>query len=170
MSASLSFESDPVDQPAATDPLERVTWCALCIRVGTRFASRIWDKTLQSERTTLYVPAFPLAQWLVQNSWSLLNELCIADTIPKSEVGPLDDKWIRRHCLRSADSSLLLPAIYVFHCLLLGPKSVEGVRSRAARSTKRACEPCARIRRRLHRNRRAEPRVRGQRPRRGETT
>src|SRR5271154_3957166 len=76
VSRSLLFEYAPIDQPAATDPVERSTWCSLRIRVGERYASRIWDKTLQSERTSLYLPAFPVAVWIGENWWSLLNELC----------------------------------------------------------------------------------------------
>ena len=115
VSRFLSIEGDPIDQPAATDPVERLTWWPLRIRVGQRFASRIWDKTLQIERTSLYLPAFPVAEWIVQNWWSLLNELCSSDTVPKSAVHPTQSKWVKRHCLRSADSSLMLPSLYIFN-------------------------------------------------------
>jgi hypothetical protein len=115
VSRSLIFECDPIDQPAATDPLERSTWCALRIRVGEQYATRIWDKTIQSERTSLYVPGFPVAMWMVQNWWSLLNELCSWDSVPDSGVDEAQIRWLKRHCLRSADSSLMLPAFYIFH-------------------------------------------------------
>ncbi len=115
MSRSLLLECDPIDQPAATDPVERSTWCSLRIRVGERYVSRIWDKTLQSERTSLYLPAFPVAAWVVQNWWSLLNELCSWEIVPNSAVDAARSRWLKRHCLRSADSSLMLPALYIFH-------------------------------------------------------
>ena len=115
MSRFLSFEFDPIDQPAATDPLERQTWCALGIRVGPRAVSTLWDKSLQSERTRLYVPAFPIAEWLVRNWWPLLNELPCSETVPISAANARQFKWLGRHCLRSADSALLLPALYLFH-------------------------------------------------------
>jgi hypothetical protein len=115
MSTHLWFESDPIDQPAAADPVERLTWCALRIRVGQRFASRIWDRSLQSERNNLYLPAFPVTEWVVANWWSLFNELCPSERVPTAVAGEAQWKWIRRHCLRSADSSLLLPALYLFH-------------------------------------------------------
>ena len=115
MSRSLLLECDPIDQPAATDPVERSTWCSLRIRVGERYASRIWDKSLQIERTTLYLPAFPVAAWIVENWWSLLNELCSWETVPKSAVDATQSRWLKRHCLRSADSSLMLPALNIFH-------------------------------------------------------
>jgi hypothetical protein len=115
VSKYLLLECDPIDQPAAADPVERLTWCALRIQVGGRFASRIWDRSLQSERTILYVPAFPLAEWLVENWWFLFNELCPSERVPTSLANEAHLKWIKRHCLRSADSSLMLPALFLFH-------------------------------------------------------
>ncbi len=115
MFRSLLLECDPIDQPAATDPVERLTWCSLRIRVGERFASKVWDKSLQIERISLYVPAFHVAAWVVQNWWSLLNELCSWETVPNSAVDATESRWLKRHCLRAADSSLMLPALYIFH-------------------------------------------------------
>jgi hypothetical protein len=77
--------------------------------------SRIWDKALQSERTSLYVPAFPVAVWIVENWWSLLNELCPWEIVPNSAADAARGRWLKRHCLRSADSSLMLPALYIFN-------------------------------------------------------
>ncbi len=115
MSKSLLFECDPIDQPAAADPVERQTWCAMRIRIGARFVSRAWDKSLESERTSLYLPAFPVAEWITRNWWSLLNELCPSERVPSCVVNPTYMSWTKRHCLRSADSALLLPALYLFH-------------------------------------------------------
>ena len=115
MSRSLLFECDPIDQPGAADLVERSTWCSLRIRVGERYVSRIWDKANQSERTSLYLPVFPIAVWIVQNWWSLLNELCGWDAVPHLAVDAAQSMWLKRHCLRSADSSVMLPAPYIFH-------------------------------------------------------
>jgi hypothetical protein len=115
VSRSLLFECDPIDQPGAADPVERSTWCSLRIRVGERYVSRIWDKANQNERTSLYLPVFPIAVWIVQNWWSLLNELCGWETVPQLAVDAAQSAWLKRHCLRSADSSVMLPALYIFH-------------------------------------------------------
>lgn len=115
VSQYLSIDFDPIDQPSAADPVERLTWCALCVRVGERFPSTIWDKDLSSERRNLYLPALPVAEWVVQNWWSMLNELCSWETVPTSAESGRQLKWLRRHCLRSADSSLTLPALCIFH-------------------------------------------------------
>jgi hypothetical protein len=115
VSRSLLFECDPIDQRGAADPVERLTWCSLRIRVGERYVSRIWDKANQNERTSLYLPVFPIAVWIVQNWWSLLNELCGWETVPRAAVDAAQSMWLKRHCLRSADSSVMLPALYIFH-------------------------------------------------------
>ncbi len=116
MSKFLSLKFDPVSQPAVYDLLERRTWCSLRVRAGSRFASRLWDKTLEEEREALDVPAFPIAEWIVQNWWTLFNELCPWESVPRK---PFIDaawlSWTRRHCLRSADSGLLLPKLYLYN-------------------------------------------------------
>lgn len=114
MSKYLLFDWDPVEQPAALDPVERRTWCSLCLRVGDRIISRLWDKQLEVERTRLYVPAFPIARWLVQNWWALFHELCRKEGVPRSITEVNEFEWTRRHLLRCADSSVLLPNLYLF--------------------------------------------------------
>jgi hypothetical protein len=113
VSRFLSIECDPIDQPAAHDPVERRTWCALRIRVGGRTVTRMWDRTLGEERSLLYLPAFPIAQWVVENWWTLLNEPSPTAELPRPSSAHLP--WIKRHCLRSAESGLLLPALYLFN-------------------------------------------------------
>jgi len=115
VSESLSLKSDPISQPAAKDPLERQTWSSLRIQIGNRLASRLWDKTLDDERVALDVPTFPIAEWLIKNWWQLFNELCPGNSIPESRA--MDSAWLGwagRHCIRSADSSLFLPKLYLY--------------------------------------------------------
>ena len=113
MSPFLSVECDPVHQPAAADPVERRTWCMLGIRVAGRTVTRVWDRALQQERSYLYVPAFPIAEWIVLNWWVLLNEPCPTLEVPRASGFHMP--WTKRHCLRCADSALLLPALYFFN-------------------------------------------------------
>ena len=112
MSPSLSIECDPVDQPAAHDPVERRTWCALRIRVRGRTVTRLWDKALQEERVSVYLPAFPLAEWVVSHWWTLLNEPSPAPLPPRA-AGP-HHSWVKRHCFRAAEAGMLLPMLYLF--------------------------------------------------------
>lgn len=116
MSPSLSIECDWLDQPCAADPVERRTWAGVRIRVAGRYASRLWDRTAVAERQTLYLPAFPLAEWVITNWWPLLNEASIADSVPPPGLQPipLQREWLRRHCLRAADAGMLLPRLCLF--------------------------------------------------------
>ena len=106
MSKSLSLEYEPIDQPAAKDPVERITWCALKIRIGDRFVTQVFDKTTRLPRTALYVPAFPIAEWIATNWWFLWSE-------GQRTSDPWE--WRRRHCLRAADSALLIPSLTLFN-------------------------------------------------------
>jgi hypothetical protein len=108
------FEADPVDQPAATDPVERRTWSALRIRIGNRTVTRLWDKSLDAERTLLYVPVFPIAQWIVRNWWNLFYEPSRSEDLPLLGTTKEQFAWIKRHSIRSAESGMLLPSLYFY--------------------------------------------------------
>jgi hypothetical protein len=109
----LRIETDPVDQPATVDVLERKTWSSLRIRISDRTVTRIWDKALSTERTNIYVPTLPIAAWLLNNWWSLLYEARIDDEFAISPRRRSFD-WYARHCLRTADSGSLLPRLFLY--------------------------------------------------------
>ena len=117
MSRSLHFEIDPVNQPAATDVLERASWSSLRIRIGARTVSRVLDRGLSNdrpfERSMLYIPLFAVAEWVVTNWWALLHEPCRSEFLPQIDADEPAFLWAKRHCLRSAESDLLLPALYL---------------------------------------------------------
>ena len=73
MSPSLSIESEWIDQPSAVDSLEPDVGRLAPLRRG-QGATRVWDRTSHAERVTIFVPAFPLARWIVQHWWALLYE------------------------------------------------------------------------------------------------
>jgi hypothetical protein len=114
VSKSLSIEFEWIDQPLAADPLERHTWARIAISAGGRSVTRLWDRDAQAERTSLYLPAFPLARWLVANWWTLLYEpapLGANESFLSSDGDWTAQQrdWLDRHCLRAADSGLMLP-------------------------------------------------------------
>lgn len=113
MSRYLSIECEWCDQPVAADPVERRTWARIQINAAGRTATRLWDRDAQAERQSIYVPAFSLARWIAANWWALLYEPARADRIPTAEnsTDPEQLAWLRRHCLRFADSGLMLPRL-----------------------------------------------------------
>ena len=115
MSKSLIIRCESVEQPAAVDPVEKMTWCRLIITIGGRTITRLWDKSVGEERTEIYIAAFPLIEWIVENWWALLNEPHRGKSVPDAASAAFHLPWIKRHCLRSASSSLLLPALYLYN-------------------------------------------------------
>ena len=114
---SLSIKCEWIDQPAAQDPVEKRSWADFRLFVEGRAMTRVWDRRSQGERTSIFVPVFPLVRWIVHNWWVLLYEACRWDEVPADTdrvVTANQRTWLRRHCLRAADSGLLLPRMCVF--------------------------------------------------------
>ena len=103
-------------QQPATDPLEQRTWAAIRIYAAQRCVTRWLERESQEELDTIYVPAFPLARWVVMNWWALLNESC-PDEVPPTCLGVRTQRqraWLQRHCLRSAEAGLFLPRLLLW--------------------------------------------------------
>ena len=116
MSPSLIIDCQWIDQPAATDLLEQRTWACLAIRMAGRPVTRLWDRTTQTERSTLFLPAFPIARWIVGEWWAMLHEPKRNERLTAAgrPVHPSQLAWFHRHCLRSAESGFLLPRLFIY--------------------------------------------------------
>jgi hypothetical protein len=114
--SKLSIECYRVDEPAATDALERETWAQLRVIVDGRCATQLKDLATNRDSDFLYVPTFPLAQWVVRHWWQLLYEPCRQERPPLESASwrPEGRRWVHRHCLRSAETGLVLPYLHVF--------------------------------------------------------
>ncbi len=116
VSPSVFISCWHTDEPAATDLLERRTWAGLRLVVQGRCVTQFWDRRANAESETIYVPAFALARWIVSNWWALFYEPCTADRPPAEtdRWSTVERRWIRRHCLRSAESGLFLPYVHFY--------------------------------------------------------
>jgi hypothetical protein len=78
------------------------TWASLRIRVGDECVSRVFDRRSKSVRDEIYVPLYPLAEWIVWNWWALLYE---------TEVRHRGDRqsFSSRHNLRFAGDGVGMP-------------------------------------------------------------
>lgn len=101
----LRIDCDWIDQPAAIDSLDKRTWAGLRIHVGFKAVTLFVDTRADGTSKTIYVPTFSIADWIVRNWWTLLFE-------PVKEIETSD--WRRRHSLRTADSSSMLPHLRIF--------------------------------------------------------
>lgn len=91
------------EDPCAARGVElRATWCRLSIHVGQTPVTRVHDERAQTVREAVYCSAYPLAEWLAFNWWSLLNE-------PERPSGGGE-----RHNLRYAREGFALPDLELF--------------------------------------------------------
>ena len=116
VSRSLSISCERAPQQAK-DPLEQQTWAAVRIYVTGRCVTRWLDRDSQQEIDAVYIPAFPLARWVVMNWWALFNEPCHEELPPSPHAlwTGRERAWLQRHCLRSAESGLFLPRLSIWN-------------------------------------------------------
>ncbi len=111
MTDGLSFKVEWEDAPGVTDAVLARTWARLEISVGGVCVTRVLDRN--GERSGVYGSAFPLAEWIVENWWSLLYQ-------PRPAPGPLSARklldrspglrsWVQRHGLLRARAGGALP-------------------------------------------------------------
>ncbi|MGE0281470.1 MAG: ImmA/IrrE family metallo-endopeptidase [Rhizobiaceae bacterium] len=82
----------------------RATWSRLSINVGDSAVTRVTDMAQRSVRDAIYVPLYPLAEWIAQNWFFLLFE---ART--HAEGTP----FAKRHSLTWADAGYSFPILSV---------------------------------------------------------
>jgi len=82
----------------------RATWARMKIAVGEQETiTRVEDRNSESVRSAIYAPAYPLAEWIVTNWWSLLYE------VPSPHR--LSNGYHRRHNIRTASEGYALPSL-----------------------------------------------------------
>lgn len=102
--STLDFQFGWEDPGGARGEELRATWSRLEIAVGDTVVTRVFDAKLNSVRTGLFVPLYPLAEWIVANWWTLLNE-CRTPTRGSALRYP------RRHNVRFAAEGFAMPSL-----------------------------------------------------------
>jgi hypothetical protein len=100
----LLFDFDWTDPLEARGPELRATWARLSIRVGGRTPSRVFDQTARTVRDSIYLPLYPLAEWLAANWWRVLFEM-------ESPERTKDELYPQRHNLRWAREGYSVPSM-----------------------------------------------------------
>ena len=106
---TLDFEIDWVDAEGIRDPELAATWAALCIRIGDSVITRILDARAKTVRDFLYVPLYPLAEWLATNWWFLIYEFENPDK--RNDAG-----FCHRHNLATGREGYAFPNLEVISC------------------------------------------------------
>ena len=100
--SELAFDIEWEDPGGARGEELRATWARLEIRVGESIVTHAFDPVLNSVRTGLYAPLYPVAEWVVMNWWPLLREC----QMPSRTYEVTYDK---RHNLRFAGEGFAMP-------------------------------------------------------------
>ena len=90
----LKFEIDWVEAEGVHGPELSATWAHLRIAAGDSVVTRVLDAGAKTVREFVYVPLYPLAEWLATNWWFLTREV----NNPAKE----DDRGFRRRHMLSA--------------------------------------------------------------------
>ena len=102
----LSFEFDWIDPEGVGGPELAATYASLQIRAGDSVITRILDNRAKTVRDFIYVPLYPLAEWLVTNWWFITHEL----QNPAKEGDP---DFRRRHSLSTSREGYAFPNLDV---------------------------------------------------------
>jgi hypothetical protein len=100
----LKFEFEWEDPGKARGDELRATWSRFAVKVGEAPVTRVTDVTLRSVRDAVYLPLYPLAEWIAQNWFFLQFEArTYAD----------DDSFGRRHSFACADAGYSFPRLSI---------------------------------------------------------
>ncbi len=98
------FEFEWVDPLGARGPELRATWARLAIWIDSQCVSRVLDQEVKAVRDAVYVPLYPIAEWLATHWWSLLVEVHSPNRLA-------DPSYAERHSFRTAREGFALPHI-----------------------------------------------------------
>jgi len=98
----LRFEIEWENPAAAVGPELRATWAHLQIFVDGHCLTQVHDMPARSVRNGIYLPLYPLAEWLAMHWWGLFSEL-------DNPRRTLPEEYLRRHNLRFGRDGYAFP-------------------------------------------------------------
>ena len=99
---TLEFDLDWVDAEGIRGPELASTWAAFRIRLGDSTITRALDERAKTTREFLFLPLYPLAEWLATNWWFLSHEF-------KNPNKSTDADFHERHSLAAGREGYALP-------------------------------------------------------------
>lgn len=102
MTSPLKFDFEWVEPADAQGEELRATWARLLILVGEKRVTLNIDEKSQSLRESIYLPLYPLAEWLACNWWVLLGE-------PFNSKRTSSASYRTRHSLVGAGEGFAIP-------------------------------------------------------------
>jgi hypothetical protein len=100
----LALDFEWVDPGGARGPELRATWARLEMIAAGEVVTRVLDQQTRSVRDGLYLPLYPVAEWIASNWWHLLYE------VPSPHLAD-GNGYSSRHCFAEAGEGFALPAL-----------------------------------------------------------
>lgn len=93
----------------------RATWARLEIQAGQEPVTLLEDLTSRSSRRSIFVPLYPLAEWIALHWWPLLYNARLADReyINRPDASRLADPQFRRNNFRSVGDGFAWPDLAI---------------------------------------------------------
>lgn len=104
--AELDFQIDWLDGEGINGPELSSTQASLQIAAGDSVITRVLDARAKTTRDEIYVPAYPLAEWLAAHWWFLTQEV-------ESPLKANDPNFIRRHALNTTLDGYSFPNLKI---------------------------------------------------------
>lgn len=102
----IDFSFEWIDPMAARGEEHRATWSRFELFVKGEPVTRVLDRTTRSVRTSVYMPLYPLAEWIATNWWFLFAEL---ETPGRST----EASYSSRHNIRYGSAGFALPSLSI---------------------------------------------------------
>jgi hypothetical protein len=102
----LAFDLEWMDPGGAQGSELRATWARLEVLAGGEVITRVLDQQTRSVRDGLYLPLYPVAEWIASNWWRLLYEV-------RSPQAPEGNGYASHHCLAEAGEGFAFPALFL---------------------------------------------------------
>ena len=103
---NLSFAIDWVDAEGIEGAELAATWASLRIQSGSSVVTQVHDMRAQTVRDFVFVPVYPLAEWLATNWWFLTREC-------ENPLKAADPAFRRRHGLGSNREGYAFPNLKI---------------------------------------------------------
>ena len=100
------FKTDWLAPDGIEGPELSATWASLRIEAGGSIVTRVLDERSQTVRDVVYVPLYPLAEWLAINWWFLAHEF-------ENPLKKGDPAFRRRHALGAGREGYAFPDLEI---------------------------------------------------------
>jgi hypothetical protein len=104
--SKLTLDFEWIDPAEAQGPELRATWARLHISLDGNAITRLIDDASRSVRSSLFLPLYPLAEWIATHWWFLFSEI---ETPGRST----SDQYDKRHNLRYGAEGFALPSLTI---------------------------------------------------------